>query len=330
MKFKINSEDPLNILQSTKYVCDRSKHVQIDLSLINKVAEKVGKKLKQGTIECEYGLGIEGNFEKDIQLLLIEDAINFCFWSEKSKDKWSVEYPPGNKVSGGWFSLVSCFKRATDRKIPITDSNYLLSLDKEELKGILEGVNNIEIPLLNERLNNLHETGEILINKYGGKFISVLEEAEFDAINLVNILAKNFSSFRDISLYQDKKIFFFKRAQILSNDISYLSKLDKRAKLGRLNLLSAFADYKIPQILRNEKMIEYSENLAKRIDNYDLIPHNSEEEIEIRAATIWSVELIRQKLERYTAAQIDNAIWLISQDQTKVEKPYHRTYTIFY
>ena len=54
------------------------------------------------------------------------------------------------------------------------------------------------------------------------------------------------------------------------------------------------------------------------------------EEIEIRSATIWGVELIRQQFKNYNAAEIDNALWLMSQSFSKDTKPYHRTYTIYY
>jgi hypothetical protein len=82
-------------------------------------------------------------------------------------------------------------------------------------------------------------------------------------------------------------------------------------------------------MLREFGVIEYSKNLAERIDNLILIPSGSIEEIEIRAATIWGIELIRQKLGKYSAREIDNALWFLSQDQIG-RKPFHRTYTIYY
>ncbi len=75
--------------------------------------------------------------------------------------------------------------------------------------------------------------------------------------------------------------------------------------------------------------------LAKRIDEQIELEAGSEEEVEIRAATIIAVELIRQELENLgfasNAAAIDNQLWQLSQklDKTKV-KPYHRCRTVFY
>ena len=72
--------------------------------------------------------------------------------------------------------------------------------------------------------------------------------------------------------------------------------------------------------------------LANKIDSYELIEKNSEEEVEIRAATIWSAEIIKQKLQKkysfVTASHVDSFLWNKSQFKTKEEKPYHRTITM--
>jgi hypothetical protein len=164
-----------------------------------------------------------------------------------------------------------------------------------------------------------------LKKKYGGHFSNLLVAAKNDVVLAVTLICQDFLSFRDTSLFERKEVYFFKRAQICLNDISYLPE----AKINRLSELTAFADYRLPQVLREFGAINYSKDLAEWIDNLVLIPAGSREEIEIRAATIWAIELIRQKLKKYTAGQIDNTIWLVSQENPG-RKPHHRTYTIFY
>lgn len=156
-----------------------------------------------------------------------------------------------------------------------------------------------------------------------------MEEAHFDAVETAQLLVREFSSFRDVAQLDGNDVFFLKRAQICPNDLSYLGRAGIGRRITNLANLTAFADYKIPQMLRKAGVITYSQDLAERIDNYILIPAGSREEIEIRAAGIWGVELIRQKLQSYTSGEIDNALWLISQDQAGA-KPYHRTETIYY
>ncbi len=122
-----------------------------------------------------------------------------------------------------------------------------------------------------------------------------------------------------------------------------------KGELRNLDKLTAFADYKIPQILRSLGVIKYTKQLANKIDSYELIQKGSEDENEIRAATIWAVELIRNEVEKksersetlireglqkkydfITASHIDSMLWKMSQTKAKGEKPYHRTLTTAY
>ena len=58
-----------------------------------------------------------------------------------------------------------------------------------------------------------------------------------------------------------------------------------------------FADYRVPQILRHLKIFEYSDHLAKIVDNNIELAYSSTEEIEIRAATVLAVELIMDRIK---------------------------------
>jgi len=325
MAFKIITEDPLNILSSTKHIVENGQYVFLNLDKIENIAEKVAQRIEQGFETAEEIFGNSGNFQNNVQLIFIEDVVNFCFWAEKNKEKWQVEWQ-GKVVNGGWYALKMCFERALTDKIPILDAKYLASITKRDAEKFFQSSNNTSIPLINERLKNLVEAGKILLEKYQGLFINALEEAGYDAIKLVQLIYDNFPSFRDVVTFKNNELFFLKRAQIVASDISYLC----GKKLQNVEKLTAFADYKLPQVLRMFEVMEYTQRLADKIDKMTLIPAGSQEEIEIRATTIWVVELIRQHLKKYTASQIDNALWLMSQTIQDQTKPYHRTYSTFY
>ena len=88
------------------------------------------------------------------------------------------------------------------------------------------------------------------------------------------------------------------------------------------------ADYKIRQLIRYIGATPYNKELAKKVDNMELIPSGSREEIEIRAFMVWACELISQKTG-LPAGEVDRVIWWLGQE-VKVDQPYHRTYTIYY
>ncbi|MDP2930517.1 MAG: queuosine salvage family protein [bacterium] len=328
MKLDIVISDSLNILQSTKSVVENSRYVFLNGDKIREVAVAIAQRIKMGLENAFVAFGASGDYEKDIQLIFIEDAVNFCFWAEKGQAKWQVEWPVGNTIKGGWYCLKACFERALAEGVPILEADYLCSITEEQVKNFFRGINGTEIPLIQERQNNLREAGRVLKDKFDGQFINVLKEAGNDAIKLVKLLYDNFPSFRDEAELDGKKVYFLKRAQICANDISYL---EPAKNMKNLDQLTAFADYKLPQILKTWQILEYKDELAKKIDNYTLLSRGSREEIEIRSATIWAVELIRQELNNeFTASKIDNALWLLSQDLGDKVKPYHRTRTNFY
>jgi hypothetical protein len=324
MEFGIVSRDPFGVLSSTKLIVESLKYVKIHEENLSKVANSLLKILTRGIGAEDMDFGKTGNLKYDIQLVFLEDVVNSCFWSEKGKEKWTVEYPQG-KFQDGWYALTACFQRALSKDRRILDAGYLENLTLGETQSIFLSSNTAGIPLLKKRMENLRKAGKVLKEKYAGEFVNVLEEGKFDAIQIVKLLIRDFPSFRDIAKWNEKEVNFLKRAQICVQDLSYLKDL----KIKNIGVLSAFADYKLPQMLREFGIISYNLELADKIDNYIAIPSQSREEIEIRSVTIWCVELIKQKLKKYTSANIDNALWLISQDQVGV-KPYHRTYSIYY
>jgi hypothetical protein len=98
--------------------------------------------------------------------------------------------------------------------------------------------------------------------------------------------------------------------------------------------LTAFADYKLPQVLRHVGALDYSMGLTEKVDRMICLDPGSEEEVEIRTNTIWAVELIHREMKRLgkevSASQIDRLLWNLGQDDEFRARPYHRTLTIFY
>ncbi|OIP24330.1 hypothetical protein AUK11_03560 [bacterium CG2_30_37_16] len=98
--------------------------------------------------------------------------------------------------------------------------------------------------------------------------------------------------------------------------------------------LTAFADYKVPQGLKKFGILEYSPELATKVDSMIEIPKGSDEETEIRANCIWAIELVnkeaKKKFPKSNAASIDKILWFRGQKKLSDDKPYHRTKTIWY
>lgn len=203
------------------------------------------------------------------------------------------------------------------------------------LKNAFEKGKVFEAPFLSkEKRKILKENYKILDKKYNGKFKNLLDKCNGDAMKLVSEIVKNFPSFRDEAKYKGRKIGFYKRAQILAGDLYASPDGKKWGKLKNLDKLTAFADYKIPQILRYYGILEYKDKLAGKIDNRKVIFAGSKEEIEIRASMIWAIEFLKNELKKLginlRSFEIDWILWNKTQKKNIKLKPHHITKTIFY
>jgi len=298
------------VRQTTKYVVNNSKHVIIYKEGIEKICKR------HLAIPPPHPFYPKLKVEDLANYVLAVDAINFCFWP---KPKWHIHYE-GKEYSGA-YGMAVAMKKAVERGVPVYDARFMASVKEGQLKEILR-----EAAMLPERTRNLNEIGELLLRKYNGKFSRMIERAKNDVHALVELLASA-PSFDDTSCYKGRRVEFYKRAQLCVADLKSAFSGKGLGRFKNLEELTALADYKLPQVLRELRILDYSEELQKKIDNCMLIKKDSEEEVEIRAATIQAVELISKKTGR-RAIELDWALWNLSHSLKA--KPHHRTLTIFY
>lgn len=318
----------IEVLSSTKYVTDGSTEVEIVKSKIDEFAERVQEKdLRVSEVSLSK---LPWSLNTLIQIIFAFNTVNFCYWAAKEKEKWFVEIE-GKKLDGA-VALFRCLEEEIKRNSDFLEGDELADLTLGHLSRILKG--NVTIPLLGKRLECLQEAGRVLEEKFNGNFLNVYKESNNDALKMAELLITNFSSFNDVSGWKGQTIAFYKRAQLNSKMVSDALRSNGQRSLDNLDKLTAFADYKIPQMLRKKEILNYSKSLADKIDNFVEIPEGSQEEIEIRANTIWACEFIKRELKSKfpsaTAAHIDSLLWLMSQKKSLEDKPYHRTRTIFY
>jgi len=317
------------VLETTENVVSKSRHVQIDKKSLARFSRILFEKdINPPSWNHHYHYCEK--VEKTVHYLLVLDSLNFCFWPAPGKEKWKIRYKPG--WLSGYFAMALALKRAIESGIPITSANYLAGLSLDSLKRILGGKGDLQ--LLEERVQILNELGQLLLDNYDGKAHKLVESAGNSALELVRILAEKLPSFRDISIYEDQKVFFYKRAQILAGDLYGTFSGKGWGDFTDICELTAFADYKLPQILNHQGILQYDQALEQKIDQKINIESGSREEVEIRAGTIHAVELIRDELKengkKLKAFEIDWILWDLSQSPSFNTRPYHRTKTIFY
>lgn len=333
--YSIPTYDPLGIFRSTRAIIELGEHVWINQDQVESLCQRwlQEKHSQEASTSNDVLWDTRYHFydgsERTVNWLLVLDALNFCFWAEKDQPRWTIDYQ-GETLNGYW-AEAAALKRAVEEGIPLWDAQYLSTISSETMAQIFRGSQCI--PLFEQRVQNAQEVGRILLERFDGQFASAIEQAQHNAVKVALLLADTFPSFRDVASYRHHEVRFFKRAQICAADLHHAFGGTLWGNLTDLDQLTAFADYKLPQVLRHYNVLEYCPSLAEQIDNRELIAAGSEEEVEIRAATLWACELLRRTLvaQGYTinAAELDQRLWLLGQHSADMH-PYHRTRTIYY
>lgn len=265
--------------------------------------------------------------EEQLHFIFLYNAVSFSFWGEP---KWTIEHE-GKQWDGAW-GMIIALGRAIKAGVPLLDFAQIPSITQEDFAQVLRG--NVEIPLFEQRHAILQDVAKVMTQFYDGKVSQLVKQAEGDALKLLDLIVDRFPSFHDTSVYNGTEICFYKRAQLLTADISQFFSGTEFGDLKQMGELTACADYKLPQILRKQGIIEYVDELAQRIDQKIEIPHGSQEEMEIRAHTIWAVELMTREIKKQAPKiipiEVSDHLWLATQQKFPDDKPYHRTRTTAY
>ena len=184
------------------------------------------------------------------------------------------------------------------------------------------------------------------MEKYQNSFVNMLKYCNKSAGVLLNLVVTQFSCFCDEVTFQNRKMGFYKRAQILIADIWACFEGKEFGEFVDVDSLTMFPDYLVPRGLQFLDVIEYSKELQNTIKHDQLLPYGSTLEVEIRGCSIWAVELICKELRKMqkenirekedivviNAILVDFFLW----DYTKSHEdelegfPMHKTRSIFY
>lgn len=312
-----------SIRSAAERIAAEKTHVRIDDTKLKMLAES----LKNRQVPAWDGeLHFFDGGSKSVMYTLLLDAVNFCFWPSV----FETEYL-GKRygLEDGYCALAVALKRAFEEGIPLWDPAFLVTLDSASFAEILRFDG--EICLLEKRAAHAKNIGEILGTKYGGDAKNLLVKAGYDAVRLADLLATEFSCYRDTRTWHGTNFAPMKRAQICASDLT--GSFGANVFTGA-EKLTCFADYKLPQLFHNDGIFVYSSDLEKKILVQELLPENCEEEVAIRANAIVAVERLRQEIfslgREISAREIDWLLWDESVLPDRLQVSHHRTLTTAY
>lgn len=309
-----------NILKTCNYVKENSKYATINYENIEKLKEEL-KRIKTTHYLTKSPFDImKLNIEEIINFLLLYESIDFSFWGNP---KWNI-MSDDNQLDGAYALLYVMLKIFKCNK---NIFNYFENIEYEDFKKNFDS--NVELPLLKERYKIIKSVSQKVNKDMEGNFYGYVKNMNTDT-ELFNFIIENFKEFKDERAYNNKKIYFYKLAQLLTSDILHIKEYKENTKVSYNNLLGC-ADYKIPQVLNNLNILNYKEELEQIITNKQIILENSIYEVEIRANTIAVIDYIYNMLDKKVSRiDINDFIWLKGQEKLSSNKPYHLTRTTSY
>lgn len=321
------------VLDSLRPVIEASRHVRTDMAKIGEVAKWMAyEELPFPQFSLPFGL--EKNRDEAIDFTMVSDSINTAFTDFTTNVKFQTRYQGQNWSDSQ--ALTACFKRAMEQGIRVLDGRYLARVTRAQLAKIFEG--NIEMPMLDEKLTVLNDVGRVLEQRYDGffhNFVATCSPKLYDGgKGLVDRLVTEFPRFDDVSPYKGKQIKLYKLAQLTYWGLYAGLKRQGGFRIDDIGSMTAFADYIVPVALRVMDILVYSPQLEEKIKTHQLIPRDSEEEIEIRAQMLYAsalltedINALRPKELQVIIPQVDARLWL---NYHTTHWPHHLTRTIMY
>ncbi len=282
--------------EAAAWVAGRSRSVQIDAQQIDAYAAALpppAPHLPDPETELT-----DGDRETRAALVICLDAINFGsgWWP-------TIRRRPGRS---GYFTVAAGLTERFRAAGPWSPAE-LQAIDAAAIALVLG--QDPEHPLMADFAAALRDVGAHVEDEFGGSFAAVLDAAAGSAPALADLLA-SWQAFADVSIYEEREVPFFKRAQITAADVA-------RAGLGvelrGLDRLTAFADNLVPHVLHLDGVLQLEPGLRARIDAGELLVHGSPEEVELRAAAVQAVELLAEARTAaghpLAPAEIDAVLW---------------------
>ena len=265
--------------------------------------------------------------------IFLTDTLNFAFWAEQGQPLFTVKY--NDKLYTGYLSLVAAIRRAVDQGKPILDPKFWSNCTTEDIRDIFHSETTTEIPLLDYRLEVLHEAGNFVIKNFTGSTYEMIKSTNNSAVNLVNLVSANLKSYCDKYIYKGKQVSFLKRAQILAADLhfAFLADNDPVCHFNDIDRLTMFADYRVPQALNYFGLIIYRDDLMTKLREEPHLEPGCEMECEIRGCSIHSVEKLKAFMkEKHPSILIDFILWDYAKanSQQMDHIPIHKTRSVFY
>ncbi|MCY3560026.1 MAG: hypothetical protein OXH20_02475 [bacterium] len=312
------------VMRSAVGVVDRSRCVATHVEAVEAVASWMAYEeftFPSGSMDAAFSQRTDPAEIIDVSFFYA--ALNFAFSDFDTGVKFATAHM-GREWSDSE-AMFACVNRALVADVPLTDGGFLAELDRDDLAGVFSG--NIEIPMIDERVEILNNVGRTLSEQYGGsahRFVADCAPAMYaGGDGLMERLVVEFPRFNDVSSHEGHEVQLHKLAQLWLWQLHMSLASGGAFAVADLDRMTAFADYIVPVALRLMGITSYAPELEAAINRGDHIPRDSAEEVEIRAHTLYATALLTDAINRRRPAEL---ALVVPQLDFRLWKSYHATF----
>ena len=334
----IQRESPIwqgAVLASVLPVVDGARHIQVSEDAIRAVARWMAYEEFQ-----PIGAGLSPLFPipphaKELtEFTMLVNTLNFAFTDFVTSEKYTTTYLGQHYVDSE--AMVAKLHQALQSGTPVTSGAWMARVTAADLRHLF--ADSMEIPLIDERVAMLREVGTVLEARYEGSWWNWVQDcsgALYDnGAGLLERLASDFPRFNDASQWRGHRVQFMKLGQLGLWTLHMQLKKIGVPLLNDPQLLTAFADYIVPVALNLFDIFHYSPALTEKINGGTEITRDSDEEIELRALSIYAVarlveeiNLLRPADSQLISPQVDYRLW---KSYHATHAAHHLTKTVMY
>ncbi len=318
----------MSLLRACEQRVAETPHLSLDRSAIVRAVQQAPPDLLRLPTWDDPGF-LDERPEKVLGWLLAYNAVNYCYWPEPGQPRWwtVVDGRPVGQDDEA-LGIMVAFAEQIRRGNALWRGSFLRQVSEEDLASWLPpGPGAGPLPLLAERAAGLRELGEALTT-HGGT-MGLVDVASAPA--LVERLVNACPSWEDT---RGSDLPFRKRAQLCTGMIIGRLQGQGVGNLDDREALTAYADYRLPQILRGLGVLHLAPALADTIAAQRELPLGCDEEIDLRASVVVAGEWLRQALEplwpHVTMLEVDHLLWRQAVARQATLPDFHRTRTTDY
>jgi len=254
---------------------------------------------------------------------VLATSVVACLWPPEDDQVWHAE------LDGVWLDdapgLFACFTR-----LPTLDIRDFVGFTTNDGERFFAGRGCLQ--QIAERSQRLDQVATALVDRWGASAVEIIEEADWDAVAVVDLLVKTVPGYRDRADTVIGAVAFDKLAHLC---VAMMNTRSARPLQGIENF-PVYPDYMLPKAFRHYGVLRYEARLARAVDDRQLIEAGSNWEVALRWATVFAAERLGDALmdlgKRVPIPSLDYALWheaVLGPDAGEMGE-HHRTLTMAY